>query len=150
MLAQACQGKHCPCWVQFLPSFLHVSVDRILGGVLWTSSLFFWIVSDSFLRHFEHEKKHGFLIVLAQHGGHSCQLCFRLCLVCFGLLQHCSGNAMINSRLDFYEWKCTYNYWLSTKGGFPNACVGGLVIKLWAWRSKVWEANHARVWDVHN
>ena len=32
---------------------------------------------------------------------------------------------MINSRLDFHEWKSTSNHWLSTKGKVPNACVGG-------------------------
>jgi hypothetical protein len=32
--------------------------------------------------------------------------------------------------------------------GVPNACVGGLVTKLWESRSKVWGANDAHVWDV--
>ena len=56
MLARARHGKHCPCWVQFLPCFLHVLVDPILGDVSWTSSLFFWMF-------FCMTKKHRFLIV---------------------------------------------------------------------------------------
>ena len=45
---------------KFCHVFLHVSVDPILGDVSWTSSMYFL---DIFLRFFEHDKKHGFLIV---------------------------------------------------------------------------------------
>ena len=43
------------------------------------------------------------------------------CLVWFGWLQCCSGNVMINLRLDFQGWKSTSNHWLSFKGSVPNA-----------------------------
>jgi hypothetical protein len=46
--------------VQSLPCFLHVLVDPILGDVLWTSSLF----CGHFPAFFEHDKKHGFFIVM--------------------------------------------------------------------------------------
>ena len=37
----------------------------------------------------------------------------------------CYSNTMISSRVDFHDWKSTSNYWLPTKGGILNACVGG-------------------------
>jgi hypothetical protein len=47
--------------VQFLPYFLHVSVDPILGDDFVDIIPVFL---DNFLRFFEHDKKHGFLIVI--------------------------------------------------------------------------------------
>ena len=58
---------------------------------------------------------------------------------------------MLNSRLDFHEWKFAPNHWLPTRGRVLNACVEGFGNhgKLLAWRL-VWEANHACVWDVQD
>jgi hypothetical protein len=32
---------------------------------------------------------------------------------------------MINSRVDFHDWKSASKLWLPMKGRVPNACVGG-------------------------
>ena len=48
------------------------------------------------------------------------------------------------------DWTSISIHWLPPKGRVPNAYVEGLVTNLWAWRSNIWGANHARVWDVHS
>ena len=82
-----------------------------------------------------HPKRNGTAsISIGPTWGHSCYICFRL-------LQCCSSNTMINSRLDFHLWKSTSNHWLLFKGRVLNACVGGLVTHLWAWRFRILGAN---------
>ena len=50
---------------EILATFLHVSVDRILGDVYQDIKSVFL---DIFARFLEHHKKHGFLIVMDERG----------------------------------------------------------------------------------